>query len=252
MTKAFWVLFKRECGAFFLAPSSHVIFALFNLLMGFSFWLSAVTMAQGAKNTTVMQIFFVGVIFWFCMVIMIPIFTMRLFSEEYKSGTIELLMSAPVLEWDVILSKFGAAMVFFVMLWLPTLLYLFIYQVITGHQVPVEWGALGLSYLLVFAVGLFYISIGLFASSLTKNQVLAAFFSFAIILLLFFAGFLGFLANGVNSEAGRLFEYIGTFKHMYLFANGVFDSRPLAYYLSGAGLFLFLTYMVIVSRRLRA
>jgi ABC-2 type transport system permease protein len=252
MTRAFWVLLKRELGAIFLSPVSHVIFALFNLVMGFSFWLCAVYMAQGMKNITIMQLFFIGVIFWFCLIIMIPIFTMRLFSEEYKSGTIELLMSAPVLEWDVILSKFFASAVFYAGLWLPTLLYLLAYQTLTRHQVPVEWGTLITSYLLVFLIGMFYISIGLFTSSLTKNQVLAAFSSFVIILMLFFTGFLGFTSLAGNVSAGKLIDYLFSWKHMQTYASGIFDTRPLAFYLSGTGLFLFLTYIVISLRKLRS
>jgi ABC-2 type transport system permease protein len=253
MTRAFWVLLKREIGAIFLSPVSHIIFALFNLLMGFSFWNCVMNMTQGGiRNVTIMQFFFMGIIFWFCLIIMIPIFTMRLFSEEYKSGTIELLMSAPVLEWDVILSKFLACVIFYVGLWLPTLFYLLAYQTLTNHQIPVEWGALTLSYLLVLVIGAFYIAIGLFTSSLTRNQVLAAFFSFVVILGLFFLGTLGSAVNSLGEGAVKFMDYIFTYKHMYLYASGIFDSRPLAFYLSGTGLFLFLTYIVISLRKLRS
>jgi len=162
------------------------------------------------------------------------------------------LMSAPVLEWDVILSKFSACVIFYAGLWLPTLFYLLAYQTLTHHQVPVEWGTLITSYLLVMLIGLFYISIGLFTSSLTKNQVLAAFSSFVIIAMLFFAGFLSFTSLGGNEATGKMIDYIATLKHMQTFAGGVFDSRPLAFYLSGTGLFLFLTYIVISLRKLRS
>ena len=250
MTRAFWILLRRECGAIFLSPISHIIFALFNLVMGFSFWFCAAYMALGAKNLTVMQVFFMVFYFWFCLLIMIPIFTMRLFSEEYKSGTIELLMSAPVTEWDVILSKFFACVIFYAGLWLPTLLYLLVYQTLTGNQVPVEWGALAISYLLVMLIGVFYIAIGLFASSLTKNQVLAAFTSFVMIALLFFVGFMGFAVTDPGTI--KLLDYVSTLRHMHLFAGGVFDSRPPVFYLSGAGLFLFLTYAVVSWRKLES
>ncbi|MDR2462793.1 MAG: ABC transporter permease [Verrucomicrobiales bacterium] len=243
---------RREIGAFFMSPVSHVIFALFNLVMGFSFWFCAAYMGQGVRNITVMQVFFMIFYFWFCLIIMIPIFTMRLFAEEYKSGTIELLMSAPVLEWDVILSKFFACAVFYAGLWFPTLFYLSAYQTLTAHQVPVEWGALAMSYLLVLLIGLFYIAVGLFTSSLTKNQVLASFASFVIIALLFFAGFLGFTLMGSGPGAVKLVDYVATLRHMQLFAGGVFDSRPVVFYLSGTGLFLFLTYIVISLRKLRS
>jgi ABC-2 type transport system permease protein len=252
MTRTFWILLRREIGAIFLSPVSHVLFALFNLVMGFSFWFCAAYMAQGARNITIMQVFFMIFYFWFCLVIMIPIFTMRLFSEEYRSGTIELLMSAPVLEWDVILSKFFACVVFYAGLWLPTLFYLLAYQALTNHQVPVEWGALITSYLLVLVIGLFYISIGLFASSLTKNQVLAAFASFVMISLLFFSGFLGFTSVGAVEGVSKIIDYVATLRHMQGFAGGILDSRPLVFYLSGAGLFLFLTYIVISLRKLRS
>ncbi|MDR1190799.1 MAG: ABC transporter permease [Verrucomicrobiales bacterium] len=250
MTRAFWVLLRRECGAIFLSPVSHVIFALFHLVMVFSFLVCADYLAHGVRNVTVMQVFFLIGYFWFCLVGMVPIFTMRLFAEEYKSGTIELLLSAPVLEWDVILSKYLACAAFYAGLWLPTLAYLWAYQTLTRHQVPVEWGALGASYLLVMLIGLFYIAIGLFASSLTKSQILAAFGSFVMIALLFFTGVLGYTGLGAGLE--RLIDYVATVKHMQTFAGGVLDTRPVVFYSSGAILFLFMTYMVMSWRRLQS
>jgi ABC-2 type transport system permease protein len=183
---------------------------------------------------------------------MIPIFTMRLFAEEYRSGTIEMLMSAPVLEWDVILSKFFACAVFYAGLWLPTLFYLPVYQSLTRHQLPVEWGALVTSYGLVLVIGLFYLAVGLFTSSLTKSQVLAAFASFVVIAMLFFTGWLGYTSVGAAPGMARLLDYISTVRHMQIFAGGVLDTRPLAFYLSGTALFLFLTWFVVSWRKLKS
>jgi ABC-2 type transport system permease protein len=218
------------------------------LINGFSFSQCVAYLGQGVREFTVMQIYFYIFHFWFLLIILVPVLTMRLFSEEYKTGTIEMLLTAPVRDGDVILSKFAGALSFYILLWLPSLAGLAIFQVVTRNAVPVAWIPLGLSYLMVILVGMLYLSIGLFSSVLTKNQAVAAMISSTIIALLFFAGFLSYLVRDPGWRDAL--TYIFTLEQMRSFSAGLFDSRAVVFYLSGTAFFLVLTQRVMAGRRL--
>jgi len=245
-----WIQFKREIGAILLSPIAYVLLVCFTLLNAFSFQFCVELMALGVRNVSIMQIFFQTFFFWFILILFIPIMTMRLFSEEYKTGTIEMLMTAPVREWEIVLAKFLGALAFYVVLWLPTLLFYFSFQVVTNHQLPVNWPSLGLGYAMVFMIGMFYISIGIFASALTKNQIVAAVISFAAISMLFFCAFLEFFVT--NAKLVEMISYISARNHTITFGSGSFDSRPVIFYLSGTLLFLILTERTLAFRKLKA
>jgi ABC-2 type transport system permease protein len=234
------------------SPIAYVTFVLLYLVNGFSFQflLYAVSSNGSMQNITIMQFFFSTFFYWIVIIISIPILTMRLFSEEYKTGTIELLLTAPVTDWDVVLSKFFSQVLFYLLLWIPTLAYLALFQFLTKDQIPINWGPLLLTYTMVLLVGMFYLSIGTFTSALTKNQVLAAFGSFAIIILVFFTGFLGFGTTNQNFQ--ELIAYVGVLGHMQNFSRGIFDSRPVVFYLSCTALFLILTQQVMSLRKLKS
>jgi ABC-2 type transport system permease protein len=219
-----------------------------SLINGFSFSQCVAYLGQGVKEFTVMQIYFYIFHFWFLLIILVPILTMRLFSEEYKTGTIEMLLTAPVKDGDVILAKFFGVLFFYLLLWIPSLLGLAIFQLVTHQAVPVAWIPLGFSYLMVTLVGMLYLSIGLFASVLTRNQAVAAMISFTVIALLFFAGFLSYLVRDPGWR--EVLNYIFTLEQMRSFSAGLFDSRPVVFYLSGTAFFLILTRQVMTGRRL--
>jgi ABC-2 type transport system permease protein len=248
MTRAFWILWKREVGAILHSPIAWVLMTCMALINGFSFSQCVAYLGQGVKEFTVMQIYFYIFHFWFLLIILVPILTMRLFSEEYKTGTIEMLLTAPVLDGDVILSKFFGALFFYLLLWIPSLVGLAIFQFITHHAVPIAWIPLGFSYLMVTLVGMLYLSIGLFASVLTRNQAVSAMISFTVIALLFFSGFVSYLVRDPGWR--EALNYIFTLEQMRAFSAGLFDSRPVVFYLSGTVFFLILTRQVMAGRRL--
>jgi ABC-2 type transport system permease protein len=249
MTRALWILWKREVGAILHSPIAWVLMTCMALINGFSFSQCVAYLGQGVKEFTVMQIYFYIFHFWFLLIILVPILTMRLFSEEYKTGTIEMLLTAPVRDGDVILSKFFGVLFFYLLLWIPSLLGLAIFQLVTKQAVPVAWIPLGFSYLMVSLVGMMYLSIGLFASVLTRNQAVAAMISFTTIALLFFAGFLSYLVRDPGWR--EALSYIFTLEQMRSFSAGLFDSRPVVFYLSGTVFFLILTRQVMAGRRLK-
>src|SRR5437588_12794902 len=160
-------------------------------------------MTQLPFSYSVQEVFFNSVFFWFAFVLIFPLITMRLFAEEFKLGTIEPLMTAPVRDSQVVLAKFFGALVFYVVLWLPTLLYFAIFQKITHQAAANSTGAYWGSYLMMLLLGMFYLSIGCLASVVTKNQMVAAVISFSAITLLFFLGLIQFILLDVSSEIGR-------------------------------------------------
>ena len=138
---------------------------------------------------------------------------------------------------------------FYLLLWVPSLAGLGVFQAVTGNTVPVAWVPLGLSYLMVLLIGMFYLSIGLFGSVLSRNQAVSAMISFTIIALLFFAGFLSYLVPDPGWR--EAFHYIFILEQMRAFSTGLFDSRPVVFYLTGTAFFLLLTHRVMAGRRLK-
>ncbi|MFM8655985.1 MAG: ABC transporter permease [Chthoniobacterales bacterium] len=136
--------------------------------------------------------------FWFGFVLVFPLITMRLFSEEYKMGTIEPLMTAPVRDSQVVLAKYCGALFFYVVLWLPSLLYFLVFTWVTRLQAAGAAGAFIGAYAMLLLIGMFYLSVGCLASALTRNQIVAAVMSFSAITLLFFMGLLTFFVLNVT------------------------------------------------------
>lgn len=245
-----WVQFKRELGAILLSPIAYVFLFCMTLLNGWAFQTAAGIMGEGARFSSVMQVFFLLFFFWFGLILMIPILTMRVFSEEYKSGTIEMLLTAPIREWEVVLAKFFGTFAFYFLIWLPPLFFFMAYQMLTKGQFPVDWPSLGMSYAMTCLIGMFYISIGIFASSLTKNQIVAAVISFSAISLIFYVNFLPQKTN--SPYLLELINYVSCYSHMRTFTTGSFDSRPVVFYLSSTILFLVLTERTLAVRKLRS
>ena len=131
--RKFSTLLSREVRSYFYSPIAYVVLVFFLLLSGVDFYIQLSFMSGQAVAYSVQEAFFNSVFFWFAFVLIFPLITMRLFAEEFKLGTIEPLMTAPVRDWQVVLSKFCGALVFYLVLWIPTLLYFFIFQMLT-HQ----------------------------------------------------------------------------------------------------------------------
>ena len=186
--RKFFTLLAREIRSYFYSPIAYIVLVFFLLVSGVDFYFQISFMNQRPVAYSVQEAFFNSVFFWFAFVLIFPLITMRLFSEEFKLGTIEPFMTAPVRDWQVVLSKFFGALVFYIVLWIPTLLYFVIFQAITHQPAASSMGAYLGAYLMLLLLGMFYLSIGCFASVLTKNQIIAAIISFCAITLLFFLG----------------------------------------------------------------
>jgi ABC-2 type transport system permease protein len=185
----------------------------------------------------------------FGFILIFPLITMRLFAEEFKMGTIETLMTAPVRDWEVVLSKFMGAVIFYLVLLLPSLLYFELFQALTRSHAAEAAGAYWGAYLIVTLLGTFYISVGCLASVLTSNQVIAAVISFCSIAVLFYSGLFAELLSSVGPVTRDLIAYLSAREHIMQFSQGIIDSRPLVFYSTMTVLMLTLTHQVFQSRR---
>lgn len=247
----FFTLLNREIRAFFLSPVAWVVLFFFLLLTGFNFYAGVAALNRGPSEVTVVEAFFNTVFFWFGFILIFPLITMRLFAEEYKMGTIEPLMTAPVRDSHVVLAKYCGTLFFYVVLWLPSLLYFVVFTWVTRLQAAGAAGPFLGAYAMLLLIGMFYLSVGCLASALTRNQIIAAIMSFSVITLLFFLGLLTFFILNVTPALREMTGYISALEHMGEASRGIFDTRPVVFYLSLTFFVLFLTFHVFQSRRWR-
>ena len=248
MTK-FLVLFKREVGSIFCSPIAYVVLFFFLLVTGFNFDLTVSLLTRGPTEVSLLEAFFNSVLFWITFLLIFPLITMRSFSEEFRLGTIETLMTAPVRDWQVVLSKYCACVLFYLVLWAPSILYFRVFEVTAKSPAAHSMGAYGGAYLMLVLIGLFYIAIGCFTSVITRNQIIAAVICFSAVMLLLFLGLLSFITLNVTPELRDFLAYFSAIEHMSEFSKGIFDSRPIVFYLSMTLFFLVLTHHVFQSRK---
>ena len=247
--RKFFVLLNREVRSYFYSPIAYIVLVFFLLVSGFDFYFQISFMNQRQVSYSVQEAFFNSVFFWFAFVLIFPLITMRLFAEEFKLGTIEPLMTAPVRDWQVVLAKFFGAVVFYVVLWIPTLLYFVIFQRITHQPAANSTGAYLGAYLMLLLLGMFYLSVGCLASVLTKNQIIAAIISFCAITLLFFLGLVSFILLDISSTTRQLLGYFSAIEQMGTLSRGEIDTRPMVLYLSMTAVMLALTHQAFQTRK---
>ncbi len=244
----FWAIFHRELRAYFFSPLAWVILTFFLLVNGYVFSLivSFLNDPRAGGSTTPLKLFFGDTFFfWLVLLFVTPVLTMRLLSEERRSGTIEALMTAPVSETQVVAGKYLAALAFYAFLWLPTLAYV----AVVARASEVDWGPIVSGYVGVLGIGAVFMAVGIFGSSFTKNQIVAAVVTFAM-LIFFFA--VAFLDGLVSDEALKSsLSYLNLLDHMDEFGKGIVDTRRLVYYLTTVVLFLFLSSRTLAAKKWR-
>ena len=242
-----WAIAKKELRSYFLAPLAYVVITAFLLLNGFFFYaILAVLSHPGASSASPMSLLFGGtVFFWIFLIVTVPVITMRLGAEELKSGTVETLLTAPVTDLEVVLGKFLGALSLYIAAWVPTGLYVWAVSVYSEVDPgPVLGGYLG-----TVLVGLLFLSVGIFTTFVSKNQVVAAILAFALLLLLLLLSLISYLITDPFWK--EVFSYMDLYAAMQAFSRGVVDSRPVLYCLSGAAFFLALAYQALQARRWR-
>ncbi len=256
----FAAILEREVKSYFLSPLAYVVIFFFLAVSGIFFYLilsnfvemslRATMQAQMYRmmppklNVNMMAIRPMLHNMALFALFFLPLVTMKLYAEEKKTGTIELLMTSPVTDSQVMLGKYTAALVLYTVMLALTFVYM-IFLFIYGNP---ELGPILSGYLGLFLLGGAYLAFGLFFSSLTENQIIAAASTFAFILL-FWA--IGWVSGFVSASVGRVLEYFSLIEHFDDFAKGVIDTKHIVFYLSFIFMGLFLTYISIQSARWR-
>ncbi|HEY8669048.1 MAG TPA: ABC transporter permease [Tepidisphaeraceae bacterium] len=231
------VIARRELSSYFYSPMAYVAMTIFLLASGLAFWDDF----QPGQVSGMRSIFEWMV--WF-LVFIIPILCMGLLAQEWATGTIESLMTAPVAETDVVVGKFLGSLLFLIFLLIPTLIFLVMLRI---YSRP-DYGPIFSGYLGIVLVGALFIAIGLFCSSLTRSQVVAAVMAAAI---LFLVTIVPWWASSKTTVTGfwRTVVDQGVFTQYKDFSRGVIDTGHLVFFLAATFVFLFLTTKVLESRR---
>jgi ABC-2 type transport system permease protein len=247
--KAFAIA-RRELASYFLSPVSYLVLALFLLVEGYSFWLFLELLSgRDTPHGAVMQYFFGGTfLYWLFVMFLVSVITMRLVAEERRQGTLEPLLTAPVDEAEVIAGKYLGALGFWAALWLPTLLYVLVLRAYAPAGAAPDFGPIASGYLGTMLVGASALALGLLASTLTRNQILAAVLCFATLAILLLAGALSDALVRVGAWHAVL-EHINLFRQMEDFGRGIVDSRHVVYHVSLAALALFGATRALEARR---
>jgi len=249
--RAYLTLTRRELTGYFFSWIAYIVIAGAVFLMGISFVLLVSTLNSVPTLMPITEIFLNSFFFWLILLFSAPVITMRLFALEKSSGTFETLMTAPVGDLAVVLAKFSAALILYLIAWLPLLGFILILSYVAHDASFVDPGGLAATFLGLLLVGALFMSVGCFASSLTSNQIVAAVITFAIGLGLFILSFGADHLAGDKTWATATLNYICLKAHMEDFAQGVVDTRCLVFYLTSSAFFLFLTHRVVQSRRWR-
>jgi ABC-2 type transport system permease protein len=238
--KQIWTIAKRELGSFFDSLMAYIMMVAFLGFSGFFTWIFG-TDIFFIKQAS-LQAFF-GIAYW-TLFFFIPAITMRLFAEENKTGTIELLLTRPVSDWQVIAGKFTATLILILIalgLTLP-------YYITVASLGPVDHGSVISGYFGLILISSAYISIGLFASSLSSNQIVA--YLVALVIGIFFHIIFDLLSASFSGIIGEIISFLSISQHFESISRGVIDSRDLIFFFSIIFIGFILTEMNILKRRI--
>ncbi len=238
-------VFTKELQSYFYTYMLYASWALFMFVNGWVFIqiVSVLNNQMSSVQVPPVEIFFGGTIFfWLIMLLIVPIITMRLVSSERSMGTFEAIFTTRVAEYEFVLGKFFAAMFVFTLFWASTIVYLLLLK----GRLVIDWQAAGVAFLGTIIMGGAMIAIGVFASSLTQNQVIAALLTFVITIVLFSIGLFGYWSIGIMKD---IFSYFSMLDQFGKFSKGILDTRAIVYFLSLNLLFLYLSAKTIESRR---
>ena len=246
--QAYLTLTRRELAGFFFSLTGYVIIAAAAFLTGLSFVVLLINLGPDPTPMPVTELFYMTQFYWLILILAVPVITMRLFALEKFSGTFETLMTTPVTDLQVVAAKFSASVIFYMVMWLPLLGCILLVRHFTNDATPFDAGAVGSTFFGIFLLGCMFLSLGCFASALTRSQATAAMISLVFSVGLFMLSFLAKSFPGHDWKAQAL-SLFGLPEQMHDFVRGVVDTRPLVLCLSVTFFFLFLTLRVIESRR---
>lgn len=240
-----WSLYRKEISSFFSSVTGYLVAGVFLVLTGLFLWVipGQMNILFGGYASLDSLFYLAPWLYLF----LVPAVTMRLFADEKRTGTMELLYTRPISEWHIVMAKYLAGFTLVVISLVPTLVYF--YSVIQlGNPVGnIDFGGTWGSFIgLLFLSGI-YVAIGVFCSSLTDNQIV----SFIMAVVLSFVFYYGFeaLSQMVSGSSQSLIVFMGIDEHYQSMSRGVLDSRDVIYFLSMITLFLYLTRTVLSSKK---
>lgn len=250
------VVYRKELYRLFASPIFYVVAFIFLALVGYFFYSSVAYYSllsfQAGRNPflsqqlnltdMVLEPFFGSISI--ILLLMVPLVTMRLFAEEKKTGTAELLFTYPISDRGAVLGKFAAGVSVLLILLLGTLPAMLLLEILTNPP----WATILGGYIGLFLMSSAFVSLGLFASSLTENQIIAAAIAFGALLLLWI---IGWSESLVGPGLGSFFKYLSLLTHYDNFAKGILDSRDVLFYFLFILFFLFTTLRILESRQWR-
>ncbi|MFM8540844.1 MAG: ABC transporter permease [Nitrospira sp.] len=246
---------RRELRSAFTSPIIYVVAAVFVLIFGMLSYIAVVN--ASAQSIRLMQIqgmaaninlndlvfrptFYSAAII---LLLVLPLLTMRVFSEERKLRTFELLITSPVSISEIVAGKFAAVL----LIYLGMLALTGIVPVVLAVFNSFDWAPVFTGYLGLLLMGALFLAVGLFASAMTENQIVAAFLSFGLLLLVWLLGAMGSILG--DTPAGNAIAYLSFIEHYDRLVRGLIDTKDLVYYVSGIVFMLFLTHRVVDSQR---
>lgn len=254
--KNVWAICKKEIKTYFTSPIAYVVITVFLVLAGFFFysliiWFNSQSLQMARYPNYLQQVNINQMIYSplfhnmnIILLLMIPLLTMRLFSEEKKRQTDELLYTSPISINQIILGKYFASLfVLFIMLLLTGIFSIFTFAYGNPELAPILNGYLGL-----FLLGAAFMAAGIFFSSLTENQIVSAILTFGALLLFWILNWASFSAGGIWKD---VLNYLSFLQHFDNMTQGILDTTDIVYYISFIFFGLFLTHSVIQSRRWR-
>jgi ABC-2 type transport system permease protein len=238
-------LVKKEISSFFSSITGYLVILVFLIVNSLFMWVFPGELNVFEAGYASLDTLFLMAPWVF--LFLVPAITMKMFSEEKKSGTIELLLTRPINELKIVLAKFFAGLVLVLFSLLPTLIYFFaIYRL--GNPVGnIDTGGTWGSYIALFFLACSYVTIGIFASSLTGSQIVS-FIIAVLVSFFFFAGFDSIAAIPALKNIESLLLYLGINEHYRSMSRGVIDSRDMIYFLGLITFFIFLTRTSLRSR----
>ncbi|WP_058485851.1 ABC transporter permease [Defluviitalea phaphyphila] len=232
-----WIICKRELKGYFYSPQAYILMGFFLVLTGFLFSdfiiRSNDPSIQYAMSSWPIILLFIA-----------PILTMKLFTEERKYGTEKLIFSSPISVYEIVLGKFLSVC----LVYLSTLIFTFVNVIIVFIIGKPDMGIIFSSYVGNILLGFSFLSVGVFASSLTENQIIAGVISFGLLLFFWLSDLLQGMFSGISQN---LIKILSLFTPYSAFQKGIISLSGVIYYLSFTGIFLFLTIRVIKSRWLQ-
>ncbi len=231
-----FAVMRKELYSYFCSPMAYVVICFF---LGITSFLFALYLGSGRAEARMEDLFHTMA---FLSLMVAPVLTMGLIAQERNLGTIEPLLTKPVTDVEVAVGKFLAALVVFIFMIALTLMY----PLIMEKYGDPDWGAILIGYIGLILCGAAFIAVGLFTSSLTANQIAAAILAFLILL---FFWLIGWVSYSVSQTLGDVMKHLSVYENIQDFEKGIFDTKPVIFFLSLVFYFVFLTVRSLETRR---